>query len=416
MSARILAPSVAIDALIADRRLVTHFQPILSARQQSIVGVEALSRGVPSAGEGEIVAPKTLFALAASQGLTARLETLCCETAVQQFAGLPGRPDGLMLFVNLSLSIVRDQSITADALRALVCAAGLSPAHVAVEILEAEIDDMQQLCELVASFRAAGFLLALDDVGVGHSNLNRIPLIRPDILKVDRSLISGIDGDYYRQETLKSLVGLSRKIGALVVAEGIETEDEAMVALELGADLLQGYFLGRPAANGIDEGAGTSPEHRITTLAQRFKRHMVAQISERKREHRRNNLVLNQILWHLSGASVERFDGILADFVGHHPNVECVYVLDEDGLQVTETVGPAIATRRAAGILFHPALKGTDHSLKEYYYVLLGVELPQYTTEPYVSLASGSISRTVSTGFRDAENRLFVLCIDVVRE
>jgi hypothetical protein len=66
--------------------------------------------------------------------------------------------------------------------------------------------------------------------------------------------------------------------------------------------------------------------------------------------------------------------------------------------------------------MFHPARRGADHSLKEYYYILLGVELQQYTTEPYVSLASGSISRTISTSFRDARNRLFVLCIDVVRE
>ena len=64
--------------------------------------------------------------------------------------------------------------------------------------------------------------------------------------------------------------------------------------------------------------------------------------------------------------------------------------------------------------MFHPALKGTDHSLKEYYYVLLGVELQQYSTEPYVSMASGNIGRTISTRFRDAHNDLYILCLDVV--
>ena len=99
---------------------------------------------------------------------------------------------------------------------------------------------------LVDLLRSRGFLIVLDDVGSGHSNLDRIPFIKPDLLKVDRTLIARIDTDYHKRGTLKSLVDLGRKIGALVVAEGVETEGEAMVALELGADLLQGLCLGRP--------------------------------------------------------------------------------------------------------------------------------------------------------------------------
>ena len=70
-------------------------------------------------------------------------------------------------------------------------------------------------------------------------------MIKPDILKLDRSLVTSIESDYHHQETFKSLVQLTRRIGAIVVAEGIETQAQAMVALELG-DLLQGFFLGHP--------------------------------------------------------------------------------------------------------------------------------------------------------------------------
>ena len=95
--------------------------------------------------------------------------------------------------------------------------------------------------------------------------------MRPDVIKIDRSLITGVDGDFYKQETFKSLVSLRRRIGALVVAEGIETEAEAVTALELGADLLQGFFLGRPQrgatfdSGGFDRAAGS-----VETLAQRL--------------------------------------------------------------------------------------------------------------------------------------------------
>jgi len=406
---RVLAPP--IGELIAGQRMVTHFQPILSARRRSVVGLEALTRGMPD--PGRLIDPKTLFAMAAEQGLTARLEAACCAMAASRFAALVTREPEWLLFVNLSLSIAHERQATAEMFRDTVRAAGLRPSQIAVEILEAEIGDMQQLCALVDTFRDAGFLLVLDDVGAGHSNLNRIPLIRPDILKVDRSLIAGIPQDYYKQETLKSLIGLSRRIGALVVAEGIETEDEAMVSLELGADLLQGYYLGAPsvtAASHLNDAAT-----RVTKLADRFKRHTVQTINDRKVEHRRRQLVINRMLYQLSGAGLDRFDRILQGCIGEFSEVECVYVLDEQGTQVTDTVGRSTAAVRATSVLFHPARKGSDHSLKDYYYVLVGAELPQFTTEPYVSLASGSIGRTVSTTFRDASNRLFILCIDMAR-
>lgn len=409
-ASRTAATPPSIDDLIERRRIVTHFQPILSARQRSVVGLEALTRGVPEG--AAVIDPKSLFAMAAERGLTAELEAACCGLAATRFANLPSREPDWLLFVNLSLSAARDRTAMATRFRDTVSHAGLRPGQIAVEILEAEIADMRQLCSLVDRFREAGFLLALDDVGAGHSNLNRIPLIRPDILKVDRSLIAGIADDYYKQETLKSLVGLSRRIGALVVAEGIESEEEAMVALELGADLLQGYFLALPAdttANHLSDAAA-----RIGELAERFKRYMVRTINDRKSEHRRCQLVMNQMLCQLAGEGAERFDDILRTAADEYADVECVYVLNEHGTQVTDTIGRSRNVLRA-GVLFHPALRGADHSLKEYYYVLLGAELPQFTSEPYVSLASGSIGRTVSTCFRDSDQRLFVLCVDVIR-
>jgi EAL domain-containing protein (putative c-di-GMP-specific phosphodiesterase class I) len=407
-------PSIAdIADIVNGRAAITHFQPILSVRQKSLVGLEALTRG--SLDPSHLIAPKVLFRMAAESGVAFELENVCRQNAVRGFSGLADRPSDLVLFLNLSLSAMGDNEATAGTLQEIVRAAGLQPRQVAVEILEAEIDDMLQLCELIASFRNAGFLIVLDDVGAGHSNLDRIPLIKPDILKVDRSLISQVDSDYYKQETLKSLVGLSRKIGALVVAEGIETEGEAIVSLELGVDLLQGYFLGEPAEEiSVRSERLATSVRRTESLAQKFKRYMVRKIHDRRIEHRRCNLVLSQVRSELAKAASSQFDSVLTAMIAEFPDVECIYVLNEAGTQVTETIGRPRPSRRDAGIMFNPVLRGADHSLKEYYYILLGVELQQYTTEPYVSLTSGSISRTISTCFRDAHNGLFVLCIDFV--
>jgi EAL domain-containing protein (putative c-di-GMP-specific phosphodiesterase class I) len=363
-----------------------------------------------------VIAPRAIFSAADEAGLIDDLDQLCRQQAVRAFSGLCPDTGDHMLFLNLHVPVDQTPEALANEIDELVTMAGLSPRSLAIEILEAEIQDMGQVRSLVNLLRSRGFLIVLDDVGSGHSNLDRIPFIKPDLLKVDRTLISRIDTDYHKRGTLKSLVDLGRKIGALVVAEGVETEGEAMVALELGADLLQGFCFGRPneAAFMRREGLSDALE-RLEALTTGFRGYMVGKINERRLQHRRLNVVLNQILYDLTGADVSQFDGILAASVGKYPSVECVYVLDHAGIQVTDTVCNPSIRRREHGAIFRPAPRGTDHSLKEYYYSLLDVEPDKHTTDPYVSLASGSISQTISTHFRDTRsNTTYVLCIDVL--
>jgi EAL domain-containing protein (putative c-di-GMP-specific phosphodiesterase class I) len=402
-----------LHSLVEARRVTTHFQPIFSVRRKSVVGLEALSRGVGPA--GELISPAVLFKQAAAEGIAGAVEDLCRESAVRNFHQLRARPDELLLFLNLDLTSMSKPSALSAQLETLIRTPGLNPRNVGVEFLESRLDDVGRFGELASALRERGFLVVLDDVGAGHSNLDRIPLFRPDVIKIDRSLITGVDGDFYKQETFKSLVSLSRRIGALVVAEGIETEAEAVTVLELGADLLQGFFLGRPsAAATFDKGGFERAAGCVEPLARAFKTHMVGQINARKVEYRRFNLILNRILGELVGATAAEFDDVLARQVGEDPKIDCLYVLDDAGVQVTETICGSGLKARPGGAMFRPAPHGTDHSLKEYFYVLMDVELPKYTTDPYVSLASGQLCRTISTCFRDAANdRTFVLCVDV---
>src|SRR6266700_4211125 len=144
---------------------------------------------------------------------------------------------------------------------------------------------------------------------------------------------------------------------------------------------------------------------------------MIGKINERKLQHRRFAIIVNEILCELSQAAVARFDDVLTGLIQKFPRVECIYVLDEAGTQVTQTICNPDVPHRANGVMFRPALRGADHSLKEYYYILLDVELHKYTTDPYVSLASGNVCRTLSTGFRDVGNsKLYILCIDVLSD
>jgi EAL domain-containing protein (putative c-di-GMP-specific phosphodiesterase class I) len=414
--------------IIESNAIVTYFQPILSARQRSVIGAEALSRGVVGVEAltrgtngfglgaiiegGQLIPPNTLFRMAAAEGLTLALDRLCRETAIRTFAGLE-RHEDLILFINVETSTVEQDLAGPDEILKCAAQVSLSPRNIAIEILESAFQNADRLAERLTQFRDHGFLLVLDDIGAGYSNLDRIALIKPDVLKLDRNLIRGIDKDYHRQETFKSLVQLARRIGALVVAEGVETQQQAIIALELGADLLQGFFLGKPGNPGTLECADSAVC--IEALARRYKNHMIERINQKKLQHRRFNIILNEMLCELSKCNHDDFDDVLRTTVSQYDNVECVYVMDESGAQITSTVCNHRVPQRNKGVMFRPAPKGADHSLKEYYYVLLDVELNKYTTDPYVSLATGNLCRTISTCFRDAHNnKMYILCIDVL--
>ena len=290
--------------------------------------------------------------MAEAEGLTQDLELACRSTALRTFANL-NRPEDLILFLNVTASVLaREVDSIGDLLRE-ISALNLSPRNIAIEILESAFDDAEQLRILLESFRAEGFLLVLDDVGVGYSNLDRIPLIKPDVLKADRNLVVDIENDYHRQETFKALVQLSRRIGALVVAEGVETERQAISALELGADLLQGFFLGRPSPSSTlscsDAGS------RVIALGRRYKSYMIDRINQRKLQHRRFNIILNEILCELTRCNFEEFDVVLGYIIAGYPNVECVYVLDESGAQISTTVCNPRLPPRTKGVMFRPA-------------------------------------------------------------
>ena len=125
--------------------MATHFQPIFSARQKAVIGVEALARGVRA--DGSLVAPHHLFKMAAEEGLSTVVEGLCREAAVDTFTRLDARPDELLLFLNLDLVGQPNPEALPEELERLVARRGVAPTSVAVEFLEARLDDVGALRE-----------------------------------------------------------------------------------------------------------------------------------------------------------------------------------------------------------------------------------------------------------------------------
>ncbi len=410
-SAETTAQLDAVRAIIRERRITTFFQPIISIRQRSTVLTEALSRPVAASSEPAL-SVAALFSGAARAGLTLELDRLCREKALQAFAARqPPTPD-LLLSLNFESSTIETGVVGSDYLYRQVLEAGLKPAQVVIEIVESRIADAAALLRFLDRYRSLGFLIALDDFGAGHSNLERIPLIKPDIIKVDRGLITAVDQEYHKAEVLKALYGLAHQIGALAIAEGVEREAELAVALACGFDLFQGFYFARPEPAA---GGGSLEAHpaRLARGAELL-REIVARKAELQREIRRHYAgVIADLAQELEGLPEEDFSARLGGLAARSPDLQCLYVLDWQGRQLSDTVFNSQSATTARSGIFQPARPGADQSLKEYF-MQLGDGREQHLTEPYLSRATGRLCVTASRWFLACNGERQVLCCDFI--
>ena len=225
--------------------LLTAFQPIIGLRDGQLLGVEALTRAAASYGPADI---RDLFALALGDGSVRELERHCWTTALASSRQAFGRRAGWCnLFLNLLPESLADESFLDDVRLALATFA-VQPAQIVVEITEgSRIEDYPRIRQVVAAWRKYGFRFAIDDAGAGHSGLQTIVELEPDFVKVDRSLVSGLQAHPARRAAIESLLLLARRMGVALIAEGIESEQELMELRRLGVPYGQGYFLGRPS-------------------------------------------------------------------------------------------------------------------------------------------------------------------------
>ncbi len=400
-----------IYGIIDNEHIVMYYQPIISIKKKSMVGVEALCRGLCN---GKIVSPGILFGYAQEAGLTIQLDRLCRKKAIEGFAEIVKYREDAVLFLNFDASIVDEGGIGSGNLLNLVQRYDINPSNVAIEVNEARVNDTAALEQFVETYRAQGFIIALDDVGAGHSNLNRIAIVKPDIIKADMMLLSGIHNEFYKQEVLKALVNLSRNVGALVVAEGVEKEEEVVMALEFGVDMFQGYYFAMPCpAERLDFEQLDAKERYI---ACRFKDYVLQKATREKSRRLEFETITRKFVYEMSRVTSDKFDIKLFELIFGYSTIECMYILDNSGIQVSETICNFCNFTGRRRAVFYPAPKGTDHSLKNYYYLIVGTGIDIYITEPYISLASGSLCVTTSMFFKGACQKDYILCIDAVLE
>jgi EAL domain-containing protein (putative c-di-GMP-specific phosphodiesterase class I) len=397
-----------LEEIINERAIEVHYQPVVSIVKKSVVGLEGLSRGVY---ENDLLEPLPLFKKATREKLNIQLDRICREKVAEGFIEMYNKNKDLLLFMNIDGATMTSETVGSGFLINLVTEYGIKPENIVLEFVESKATDVASLRRFVDTYRNYGFLIALDDVGSSHSNLDRIAIAKPDILKIDRKIVKDMHLDYYKEEVFKSLVSLSKNLGAMVIAEGIETEEEALKAIELGADMLQGYYFATPQKIGSNNIKTFNQP--IRKVASHYSTYLTEKINSQKSKHKEYGEIIKDVLNQLSEVEERRFDFTLLDIINNYRVFECIYILDPAGLQVTDTVTMYNNLSKHKNLIFQPAKKGEDHSLKKYYYFLRNMKLSKYITEPYISLANGNLCVTMSCVFKNLENKKFILCVDL---
>lgn len=396
--------------IVNKERVVAHYQPIVSIKKKSVIGLEALCRGLHPQ-DSRIIPPSLLFSMAQDRGLAIDLDRLCRKKSLESFRHILDVNQDMILFVNFDTSIIDCGVVGSNHLINQVRSLEMNPRNIVIEIVESKVNDYKALEQFINTYRGFGFLIALDDIGAGNSNLDRLTLIKPDILKIDRSLVSNLERMPYKKEVVKSLVNLSHNVGALAVAEGIETREEAICALELGADMLQGYYFARP--QDIKELVPEELAGSIGSLSEYFRNYRVDKIKNARVLSRKRHRIIEDFTNRLGSLYSPQFNRLLAETVAQYPDIECIYIIDDHGFQISETIFNNQKAVSARNMVFQPSRRGAEHTLKDYYYLLVDAGFTIYTTEPYISLATGNLCITISASFHNVEGQLFILCIDM---
>ncbi|HET7531485.1 MAG TPA: EAL domain-containing protein [Mycobacteriales bacterium] len=229
-------------ALVTDvttGRIDVAFQPIRLA-DGTLRGFEALARWSKG---GEVVSPAVFIPLARRLGLLPALDGVVVRRAVAEAARWPQE---IVLSVNLAAESLGDPALPARVSQALADA-GVAAERLSIEVLESSvIEQDHRALTSVRALRAIGVRVAVDDFGAGYASLARLRALEPDVIKVDRSLLAAETDPERPSALLVGVIDLAHRLGAMVVAEGVETPVQLAAALAAGCDAVQGFLWGVP--------------------------------------------------------------------------------------------------------------------------------------------------------------------------
>lgn len=403
-----------IKRIIEQKSIKILFQPILSPLEPLQLNIECFLRGV-DIDTGDIIMPLCLIEEAKKQGLGFELDQVVVDLAFERFKPICDAYPRAFLNININTSIFtveQKSSFIIDAAKRF----GIPATHVIIDLgfTDLEPESSELVLDFIRVHRAAGFCISLDDIGRDYSNLDKVLLYNPDIIKINHCLVEKLGNVGYRKKMVRHITDIAHEMAILIVSTCIEDIETLVECVANGSQLVQGFHLaplGEYDYEGLMEILRQMDYQRITHM-------LKATIDEQPR------IVIDNILNFLRDLrplmkdfSLERIDEYAKYFMKEFPFVESGCVLDQEGIQMI----PMYVNKENFGNrnpeLFGFYGIGSDHSQFEYCDKLMSLPLTEWVTEPYRSKLTNQVCATLSFRYQGAEGDgvIIVLNIDYAR-
>jgi len=395
-----------LDRLINEDKIEIHFQPIVSMKENRIFAFEALTRAYDE--NNDFISPLFLFEQAQKENRSVELDDYVRKLALNKFAEYYKKDNSMLLFLNFEASMI-DEDVGSSFLHNIE-SCNIPYNNIIIEIKEDSVKDNYSLEKFVTKYRKLGFLIGVDDFGTGYSSFDRLALIKPDIVKLDRSLIYNIQQNYINSEILTSISNMCHKIGAVVLAEGVEKNDEILTCMTKDIDIYQGFFFSK-AESIIDKNIESLVFGKIDTVHQEYKLLLKDYYEKEKKLLKRSKKIIKKTL-DILNTDTKDYRKQITKIIQNDNHIEAIYLLDlKSGLQVGDTILEEVNQR----LLYSPTNDGHDHSFKEYYLYTKDSKNKEYLTEKYISKATGNMCNTYCLKI-NLQQSDYILCCDIVDE
>jgi EAL domain-containing protein (putative c-di-GMP-specific phosphodiesterase class I) len=383
-------------------QIFIEFQPIYSLNTKKVIGAEGLAR----ANDGDrIVMPREIYKSAGSPEKLSEIADTCLDAALEAFK-LQDRSE--ILYINIEPSVLRPDRSSASFIIKRSALHGIPTENIVLELASKRIKDNYSVMIFVEYCRKNGFLIAVDNADGTEQSQNIIAMINPDIIKIDRTVVSGIDKDDTKQTAFREMVAAARRIGALVIAVGTETVEEVVECILLGADYFQGFYFSKP--DKINRIFSNDVRLKLEDAAHRLNVNIKNNPTAEGLRIETYKRIIYNIVSALTGLSSEDYEQAICRYLEEHDELECAFLMDQNGFQITSTM-MCNGTESLPG--FTPGLVGENHCIKNYFYAVRERIEDPFISGWYTSAATGRQCKTISSKFFDSQGRMIVVAVDL---
>jgi EAL domain-containing protein (putative c-di-GMP-specific phosphodiesterase class I) len=385
-------------------KIYIEFQPIYSLNTKKVIGIEALAR----AGEAsDVIMPRELFTCSDNPTEQADIFGICIAKALESFNH---QQQSESLYLNIDTALLTPDKRYASELVKKTAECGIAAENIILELATKRIRDNYSVMIFVDYCRKNGFLIAADNIDGSPASLSSVAMINPDIIKIDRSIVCGLDSDEGKKNDFKTVTSAAKKIGALTIAVGTETVEEVIECILLGADYFQGFYFSKP--DKINKIFSNDVRVKLEEAAHRLnvniKNNPTAE-SVRIETYKR---IIYDLVTKLTGLSADFYESALESYMAQHDELECAFMMDQNGFQITSTVMGKNAQSLPG---FTPGLLGENHGIKNYFYAVRERIEDPFISGWYTSAATGKSCKTISSKFFDRSGRMIVVSVDLKR-